>query len=75
MNNSLIDNPARFPLVVGGIAGLTAVLGGIVLAYGGPLAGLAILLAGFVAVIVLRNIEVGFAGVIGVVLSQSVAVL
>jgi O-antigen ligase len=52
-----------FSLLVAG----TAVLAGLLLAYGGPLAGLAVLLAGVAAVIVLRNLELGFWGVIGVV--------
>ena len=60
-------SPTRSPLALGLLAGLTAVLGGIVLAYGGPLAGLAVLLAGVGAFVVLRNLEMGFWGVIGVV--------
>jgi hypothetical protein len=47
--------------------GLTAVVGGLLLAYGGPLAALALLIAGVAALIVLRDIEIGFWGVIGVV--------
>ena len=47
--------------------GVTAVLGGVILAFGGPLAALAVLLAGAAVVIVLRNIEIGFWGVIAVV--------
>lgn len=42
-------------------------MGGAVLAFGGPLAGLAIILAGAAGIIVLRNIEMGFWGVIIVV--------
>ncbi|MEJ2750089.1 MAG: hypothetical protein P8183_19610 [Anaerolineae bacterium] len=34
-------NPARSPIGLGILAGLTAVLGGLLLAVGGPLAGLA----------------------------------
>ena len=64
---------SRFPLsanpaVYLGIGvGVTAVLGGVVLAFGGPLAAVAVLLAGAAAFIVLRNIEVGFWGVIAVI--------
>ncbi|MCP4424103.1 MAG: polymerase [Chloroflexi bacterium] len=47
--------------------GLTAVFGGIVLAFGGPLAALALLLAAAAAFIVLRDIEIGFWSVIAVV--------
>ena len=48
-------------------AGATAVVGGIVLAFGGPLAAVAIILAGVAALVVLRDIEIGFWGVIAVV--------
>ena len=47
--------------------GGTAVLGGIILGFGGPLAGAAFLLAIVVAYIVLRDIKIGFYGVIGVI--------
>ena len=60
-------SPTRSPLALGLLAGLTAVFGGIVLGFGGPLAGLAVLLAGAGAFVVLRNLEMGFWGVIGVV--------
>ncbi len=50
-------------LVLGG----TAVLGGLVLAFGGPLAGAALLAAILVGLVVLRDIEIGFWGVIAVV--------
>ena len=60
-------NPTRSPIGLGIFAGITAVLGGIILAVGGPLAGLAVLLAGTAVFIVLRDIEIGFWGVIGVV--------
>ena len=52
---------------LGLLAGLTAVTGGVVLAFGGPLAAAAILLAGAAVFVVLRDIEIGFWGVIGVV--------
>ncbi|MCP5097883.1 MAG: O-antigen ligase family protein, partial [Chloroflexi bacterium] len=60
-------NLAQSPLGVGILVGITAVIGGIVLAFGGPLAGLAVLIAGAAAFIVLRDIEIGFWGVILVV--------
>ena len=55
------------PLSLGLLAGILAVVGGVVLAFGGPLAGLAIVLAGVTALIVLRDIEMGFWAVIGVI--------
>ncbi|MFQ5434406.1 MAG: O-antigen ligase family protein [Anaerolineae bacterium] len=58
---------AANPLLIGILVGGTAVMGGIVLAFGGPLAALALLLAGAAAFVVLRDIEIGFWGVIGVV--------
>ncbi len=67
------DHVSRFtlhanPAVNLGIGvGVTAVLGGVILAFGGPLAALAVLLAAAAVIIVLRNIEIGFWGVIAVV--------
>ena len=60
-------NPARSPLALGIFLGVTAVLAGLVLAFGGPLAAIALLLAGAAVFIVLRDIEIGFWGVIAVV--------
>ena len=60
-------NPTHSPLALGLLVGLTAVVGGILLAFGGPLVGAAVLVAGLTAIIVLRDIEIGFWGVIGVV--------
>jgi len=60
-------NLAQSPVVVGLLVGGTAVFAGLVLAYGGPLAALALLLAGTAAYVVLRDIEIGFWGVIAVV--------
>ncbi len=57
----------RFSLWLGLGLGVTAVLAGLILAYGGPLAAVALLVAGAAGVIVLRDIEVGFWGVIAVV--------
>lgn len=61
------QNLAHSPLIVGALLGGTAVVFGLVLAFGGPIAAAALLLAGFAAFIVLRDIEVGFWGIIGVV--------
>jgi polysaccharide biosynthesis protein PslJ len=60
-------HPGRSPLGLGLLAGLFAVFGGVVLAFGGPLAGAAVLLALVAAVVVLRDIEIGFWGVIAVI--------
>ena len=57
----------RSPWVIGGLVGGTAVVAGFILAFGGPLVGLALLIAGAAAVVVLRDIEIGFWGVIAVV--------
>lgn len=61
---TLRGNPS---LGIGLLAGVTAVFGGILLAFGGPLAAVAVLMAGAVGFVVLRNIEIGFFGVIAVV--------
>lgn len=60
-------NPAGSPLALGLLIGLIAVAGGVVLAFGGPIAGLAVIVAGLATVLVLRDIEWGFFGVIAVV--------
>lgn len=62
-----IINPARSPLALGVVVGGTAAAAGLLLAYGGPLAGLAVLLAGAAAIIVLRDSEIGFWGSIAVI--------
>lgn len=59
--------PSTSPAVIGLLAGLFAALGGVVLAFGGPLAGLAVVMVGVAAFVVLRNMEIGFWGVIAVV--------
>lgn len=58
---------ARPPLFIGLAAGLTAVVGGLLLAFGGPIAAVAALSAILAAVLVLRNIEIGFWGIVAVV--------
>ena len=60
-------NAAQNPLLVGLIVALFALAGGLVLAFGGPLAAVAVVVAGAGALIVLRDIEVGFFAVIGVI--------
>lgn len=54
-------------LWVGLLCGGTAVMGGLILAFGGPIAAIALVLAVVAGLIVLQNIEVGFWGVIAVV--------
>ncbi|MCB8988935.1 MAG: O-antigen ligase family protein [Ardenticatenaceae bacterium] len=54
-------------LSLGLVLGVTAVLGGLILGFGGPLAGAAVLVALVAGLVVLRDIEVGFWGVILVV--------
>ncbi len=60
-------NPADSALSLGLLAGVTAVAAGIILAFGGPIAGAAVLFGGLAALLVLRNIELGFFAVIAVV--------
>lgn len=60
-------NPADSALSLGLLAGATAVLAGIVLAFGGPIAGAAVVIGGLATLLVLRNIEIGFFAVIAVV--------
>jgi polysaccharide biosynthesis protein PslJ len=55
------------PALLGLAVGLAAVIGGIVLGVGGPVAAVAVVLALAAAFLVLRDIEVGFLGVIAVV--------
>lgn len=59
--------PNDSPLLLAGLVALFAIVGGLALAFGGPLAGVALLLAGLAAFVVLREIEIGFWGVIGVI--------
>ncbi len=60
-------NPAHSPLGFGILAGLFAILGGVVLGFGGPIAAAALVIAGTATLIVLRDIEIGYWGVIAVV--------
>lgn len=55
------------PFLVGGLVGLTAVVGGLIMAFGGPVVAAGLLLAVIATLIVLRNLEIGLWGVIAVV--------
>ena len=61
------ERPTSSVWVMGLLLGGTAVFGGLVLAFGGPLAGAALFAAFIVGLVVLRDIEIGFWGVILVV--------
>ena len=60
-------NPAKSPIALGIAAGLLAILGGLVLAFGGPIAAAALFVAGIATLVILRDIEIGFWAVIAVV--------
>lgn len=62
-----ILRPFGASLRLGMAIGATAIAGGLVLAFGGPLAAVAVILAVVTAFAVLRNIEVGFSGVVVVI--------
>lgn len=65
-----LNNPRwwiQSPLGVGLILGLVATAGGVLLAFGGPIVGAGVLLALVAGLIVLRDIEIGFWGVLGVI--------
>ncbi|MEZ4516234.1 MAG: O-antigen ligase family protein [Chloroflexota bacterium] len=55
------------PAILGLVIGATAVVGGILLAFGGPLAAAAVLVGGLATILILRNIELGFFALIAVV--------
>jgi O-antigen ligase len=55
------------PLWLGLVIGATAIVSGLMLAFGGPLVAAAVLLGGLATVLVLRNIELGFFALIAVV--------
>ncbi|GMQ79298.1 MAG: O-antigen ligase family protein [Anaerolineae bacterium] len=59
--------PTRSSWGLGILVGVAAVIGGLLLAFGGPIAGAAVILALIAAGVVLRDIEIGFWGVILVV--------
>jgi hypothetical protein len=52
---------------IGVTVGLTAVIGGLILAYGGPLAAAGVIVAIVATAVILRDIEIGFWAVVGVV--------
>jgi len=59
--------PGRSALTLGLVAGTVAVLGGLVMAFGGPIAAAGLLLALLAAVVIMREIEVGFWAIVAVV--------
>ena len=59
--------PSQYPGLIGLLAGLLAALAGLLLAFGGPLVGLAILIGLLGAYIVLRDIHIGFVGIVAVI--------
>jgi len=60
-------NPTQSALGLGVLIGLTAVVGGFLLAFGGPIAAAAVFLAVLATLIILRDKEIGFWSVIMVV--------
>ncbi len=64
---SSTEPKSNSPVRVGLLVAVFAVAGGLVLAFGGPLAAIALLAAGAGALVILRDIEIGFFAVIGVV--------
>jgi len=60
-------NPTQSSLGLGLLVGGTAVVAGIILAFGGPIAAAAVMIAAIAALIVMRDIEIGFWAVIAVV--------
>lgn len=57
----------RSPVTLGLLAGLLAAFGGLILAFGGPIAAVGVVIGGAAVLAVLRDLEIGFWGVIGVV--------
>jgi O-antigen ligase len=57
----------RRQMALGVSFGLAAALGGLILGFGGAIAGAAVLMALVAAIVILRDIEVGFWSVIGVI--------
>lgn len=55
------------PAMLGLTLGVTAIVGGLLLAFGGPLIAVAVLLGGLATLLILRNIELGFFALIAVV--------
>ena len=55
------------PAMLGLLIGVTAIVGGLLLAFGGPLVAAAVFLGGLATVLVLRNIELGFFALIAVI--------
>jgi polysaccharide biosynthesis protein PslJ len=60
-------DPSRSALGLGLLAGLVAVVGGLILAFGGPIAAAAVVVALVAAAVILRSFEAGFWGVVIVI--------
>ncbi len=67
MISTRLSGSKTISLWLGAALGVTAVVAGLVLAFAGPLAAAALLLAGAAALIVLRDMEIGLWGVVAVV--------
>ncbi|MFW6042585.1 MAG: O-antigen ligase family protein [Chloroflexota bacterium] len=65
--SSRVERSVLAPWQIGLLAGVSAVAGGLLLAFGGVLAGLAVLLAAGAGFLVLRHMEAGFWGLIAVI--------
>ena len=75
MDDSVHQSPITIhhsPISVGVLAGILAIVGGLVLAYGGWIAGAALLVGIAGTIIVLRELEVGFWGVIAIICPPAV---
>lgn len=55
------------PIMLGVLLGTTAMVGGLLLAFGGPFVAAAVLVGGLATLLILRNIELGFFALIAVV--------
>lgn len=67
INTTLSGNKASTVLWIGVAAGLTAIVAGLILAFGGPIAAAGVMIALLAAIVILREIEIGFWAVVGVV--------
>jgi O-antigen ligase len=66
-NKSSLQNISIFALILGLILGVSAVVGGLILALGGPIAAGGLLLALAATLVILRDLELGFWAIIGIV--------
>ena len=65
--SDMLRYPSRYPLLMGLIAGLTAAVAGAIMAFGGPLIAVALLIGMAGVYIVLRDIHIGFIGIVAVI--------